>query len=487
MNIRFQPNTLYYGDCLDIMADFPAECIDLICLDPPFNSNAKYHAIFRGSGLSIQPQIKAFDDMWLWDADSEARVRDIKNAIANPARKVIAAFEMCIPRTPMLSYTSYMAQRLFEMHRILKETGSIYLHCDPTASHYLKLVMDAVFGEKNFRNEIVWFYQGTGQPQNAFKRKHDNIFFYAKSKDSFFSDVDSSEPISDFSKSKYTNEDEKGKYKEIRHNDGSIHRQYIRSHQRMRDVWEIPIINAMAKERLGYPTQKPLALYNRFIKASSNPGDIVLDPFAGCGTTIEAARKNNRHAVGIDLLPFALRLINRYRLIPNGIPGMDVDGVPVNYDTARDLAQSDPYKFQDWAISLVDGLASNPQKSGDDGIDGFGMFEHKPTNMDRKAIVVQVTGARGSQLAKYERLQTTIRNTNAAMGILITLDAQTAQSNWRHDLDPVIMGETRYAPIQCFSIEEYYRNGEKYEPPLRLPPLANPWTGKPMQKLLFSE
>ena len=169
MNIRFQPNTLYYGDCLDIMADFPTGCVDLICLDPPFNSKQQYHAIFRGSGLSIQPQIKAFDDMWHWDAESAQRVRDIKNAVANPASKVIAAFEMIIPNSEMLSYTSYMAQRLFEMHRVLKDTGSIYLHCDPTASHYLKLIMDAIFGEKHFRNEIVWGYAGGGVRKKIFQ------------------------------------------------------------------------------------------------------------------------------------------------------------------------------------------------------------------------------------------------------------------------------------------------------------------------------
>ena len=167
------------------------------------------------------------------------------------------------------SYLIYMSVRLLEMHRLLKDTGSIYLHCDPTMSHYLKLVMDAVFGKGNFRNEIIWSYQGTGQPKNAFKRKHDSLFFYAKSKDSFFSDTGSSEPISEFSKSKFTQEDDKGKYKEIRHKDGSVHRQYIRTHQRMRDVWDIPIINAMAKERVGYPTQKPLALLDRILKASS--------------------------------------------------------------------------------------------------------------------------------------------------------------------------------------------------------------------------
>ena len=163
MNIRFAPNTLYYGDCLDIMADFPDSCIDLICLDPPFNSNEKYNKVFKDAGLrNIDPQIKAFDDMWLWDAESAERVRDIKNAVANPASKVIAAFEMMIPNSQMLSYTSYMAQRLFEMHRVLKDTGSIYLHCDPTASHYLKLIMDAIWGEKQFRNEIIWHHPKIG-------------------------------------------------------------------------------------------------------------------------------------------------------------------------------------------------------------------------------------------------------------------------------------------------------------------------------------
>ena len=147
MNIPFKPNSLYYGDCLNIMRDFPDESIDLICLDPPFNSNQKYNAIFkRDSGLNFDVQIKAFDDMWHWNTEAAERVAQFKNAVANPASKVIAAFDLCIPKTPMLSYTSYMAQRLFEMHRILKPTGSIYLHCDPTASHYLKLVMDAVFG-----------------------------------------------------------------------------------------------------------------------------------------------------------------------------------------------------------------------------------------------------------------------------------------------------------------------------------------------------
>ena len=480
MNIRFQPNTLYYGDCLDILADFPAECIDLICLDPPFNSNQKYNNIFKGSGLRTDVQIKAFDDTWEWNPESAKRVERVKNAIANPASKVISAFEMFIPRSKMLSYTSYMAERLFAMHRILKNTGSIYLHCDPYASHYLKVILDAIFGEKNFRNEIIWSYRRWPVKGSDFQRMHDIILRYSKSDTWDWNQI--YEPKAQSTLKVFGNKvvksavDSEGKRIPSETTDEES------KGVPLRDVWDIGIIAPSANERLGYPTQKPLALYERIIEASSNPGDLVLDPFAGCGTTIEAARKNNRNAIGIDILPFALRLINRYRIQANGIDPMPIQGVPVDYATAKTLAASDPYQFQDWAISLIDGLASNPQKSGDEGIDGFGVIHSDA--LERKAIVVQVTGASGSHLAKYERLQTTIRNTNAAMGILITLDAQPA-GRWTHTLEPVVMGQTQYPPIQCFSIQEYYRNRERYEPPLRLPPLANPWTGKPMQKDLF--
>ena len=478
MNIRFTPNTLYYGDCLDIMEDFEDKCIDLICLDPPFNSNEKYNKVFKNSGLLIDPQIKAFDDVWLWDDTSAERVARVKNAVANPASKVIAGFERFIPQSKMLSYTSYMAERLFIMHRILKETGSIYLHCDPYASHYLKLIMDAIFSEENYRNEIVWCYRGGGVPNDAFARKHDILLFYAKGKNNIFNKQ--YVPYSEASKNLV--ESRGGVSIDDKPRD-------LERGASMPDWWvDINSLQTWSPERLSYPTQKPLALYERIIKVSSNPGDLVLDPFAGCGTTIEAAKKNGRDVIGIDILPFALRLINRYRLAPNGITPLPIEGVPVDMDTAHQLAKTDPFKFQDWTISLIDGLASNPQKVGDDGIDGFGMFLNKPDNMDRKAIIVQVTGASGSQKAKFDRLHASIRNENAAMGILITLDTQTAQRNWKHTLDPIRMGETTYAPIQCFSIEEYYRNNERWDRILTLPSLTNPWTGKQIQQeILFDE
>ena len=484
MNIRFAPNTLYYGDCLDIMSGFPDNYIDLICLDPPFNSDEKYNKVFKDSGLRIDPQIKAFDDVWLWDDTSAERVERVKNAVANPASKVIAGFEGFIPRSKMLSYTSYMTERLFMMHRILKETGSIYLHCDPYASHYLKLVMDAIFGEKNFRNEIVWSYRRWPVKGNDFQRMHDIILRYSRGDTWKWNQI--YEPKAKSTLKVFGNKVVKSAYDSKGNRIPSETTDQESKGVPLRDVWDIGIIAPSAKERLGYPTQKPIALYERIIQASSNPDDLVLDPFAGCGTTIEAAKKNGRDVIGIDILPFALRLINRYRLAPNGITQLPIQGVPVDMDTARQLARTAPFKFQDWAISLIDGLASNPQKVGDDGIDGFGMFLNTPDNMDRKAILVQVTGTAGSQKAKFDRLHANIRNENAAMGILITLDAQTAQHNWKHTLDPIRMGETTYASIQCFSVEEYYRNNERWDRILILPPLANPWTGKHMQqKILF--
>ena len=210
----------------------------------------------------------------------------------------------------------------------------------------------------------------------------------------------------------------------------------------------------------------------------------MFDPFCGCGTAIEADRNLNRKAIGIDILPFTLRLVNNERLMPNGLH-MPIMGVPVDVPTAQSLVNEDPFKYQDWAVSLVDGFASNPKKTGDDGIDGYGVIHHKPDNMDRKAILVQVTGSKGQQRAKYDRLQTTVRNYNAAMGVLITQEKQTAQSQWQYNLEPIKMGRTTYAPLQCLSIEEYYQHNKQWQKVLDLPPLANPWTGKLMIASVF--
>ncbi len=487
MILTFAPNTLYYGDCLDVMRDFPDECVDLIYLDPPFNSKRRYNEVFKGSGLSIDPQIKAFDDIWDWNEQSAKRVEELKSAPANPASKVIQGFELCIPRSEMLSYTSYMAQRLFEMRRLLKSTGSIYLHCDPAASHYLKLIMDSLFYQDNFRNEIVWCYEIGARSKSQFGRKHDIILFYSKTKEcKFYSDAVRIKRRKTHMK---VETDSSGMTWQTKKDtkSGKVYRYSTKTGVLCPDWWiGIQQLNYNQKERLGYPTQKPLALLERIVKASSDENDIVLDPFCGCGTTIEAARKLGREAIGIDILPFALHLINKERLRLEGIEPMTIEGIPVDAPTAKSLADEDPFRYQDWAVSLVDGFAANPKKTGDDGIDGYGVIYTKPDNMDRKAILVQVTGAKGQQRAKYDRLQTTVRNYNAAMGVLITQEKQTAQSRWQHNLEPIKMGNSTYSPLQCFSIEEYYQFDRQWQRVLNLPPLANPWTGKFMPSSVFN-
>ena len=373
MNIQFQPNTLYYGDCLDIMVDFPEESVDLICLDPSFNSDRRYNNIFKNAGLKNEAQIKAFDDVWHWDDQSAERVQRLKNAVANPASKVIAGFDGLIPKSKMLSYTSYMAERLFVMHRILKDTGSIYLHCDPYASHYLKLIMDAIFNIDNYLNEIVW-QRTKSHISNQYGRIHDTILFYCKGRQHVWNPIHA-EYKPDYIEKHYKYEDERGLYQPItltgpgatqegesgkswrginpsvvgkgRHwaaprrtswpedIDPPENYESLSVHEKLELLDEKDLIHwpktkngkvprfkrylsisqgrriqdlitdienvGDSTENLHYPTQKPIALYELFIKASSNPDDLVLDPFAGCGTTVEAALVNQRNRHYINL------------------------------------------------------------------------------------------------------------------------------------------------------------------------------------------
>jgi site-specific DNA-methyltransferase (adenine-specific) len=287
-------NTLYTADNLYVLHGMNSGMVDLIYLDPPFNTKRLYSAPVgsRAAGAS-------FKDMWTWkDVDDEFLGT---LAINYPVLAKYITSVGGLHSKAMMAYLTYMGQRMIEMHRVLKDTGSLYLHCDPTASHYLKLLLDEIFGKDNFRNEIVWGYQGTGESKKSFKRKHDTIFFYTKSRAYYFCDADTLEDTSALSKQRYNKQDDVGLYKTIRHKDGRVYKQYYRDKMRMRDVWEIPIVNAAAKERVGYPTQKPLALLHRIIKASSNPGDLVLDPFCGCATTCVAAQQLGRKWIGIDV------------------------------------------------------------------------------------------------------------------------------------------------------------------------------------------
>ena len=286
-------NTLFTGDNLYILGGINSESVDLIYLDPPFNSKRTYSASIgsRAAGSS-------FKDMWTWNDVDEAY---LERAFTDYPYLVqfINAVE-AIHGKPMMAYITYMTQRIIEMHRILKPTGSLYLHCDQTACHYLKIVLDRVFGQANFRNEIIWAYSTSGRAKKFFAKKHDNILLYTKSKSYYWGDY--RVPVSEkYLDSHYRQKDDQGRRCRIRKDAGKVRVYYPEDGMICNDWWEIPYINSQAAERTGYPTQKPLALLRRIVEASSREGDMVLDPFCGCATTCVAAQQLGRRWIGIDI------------------------------------------------------------------------------------------------------------------------------------------------------------------------------------------
>ena len=472
------PNTLYYGDNLDILRQHvPDESVDLIYLDPPFNSNASYNVLFKErSGEESPAQIKAFTDTWEWTQESERTFEH--EIILNPTtppnvKDMISAFRQFIGRNAMMAYLVMMTPRLVELHRVLKPTGSIYLHCDPTAGHYLKLLMDAIFGSMNFRTEVIW--RRTNAKGLAFKgypRNHDTLFYYSKGDDFKWNrpfrpyDPEYVEQFYRFTEpetgrryrlSDLTNPNRdrpnltyewnghmrvwrwtKERMQEA-HDNGLIHYSStgLASQKRYLDemqgnpvdtIWEdVRPVQAQAKERLGYPTQKPQALLERIIEASSNEGDVVLDPFCGCGTAVAAAEKLKRRWIGVDVTHLAVALMkNRLKTGFNIVPGKDYDvvGEPADVGSARALAEQDRYQFQFWAMSLLEAFPREENKRGaDKGIDGVIHFLDGPRNSPRKAVVQVKSGKVSSPLIRD--LKGTVDREKAALGLFITLEDPT--------------------------------------------------------------
>jgi len=317
-------NVIYCGDNLIWLKKFPDKLVDLIYLDPPFFSNKQYEVIFHDG-----QEIRSFEDRW-------------KGGINH--------------------YIGWMRERIFEMHRVLKDTGSFYLHCDWHAGHYLKVMCDEIFNYSNFQNEIVWYYRRWTNISTRFQRMHDTIFFYTKGKKYKFSCL--YQPFSEKTIHREISVDGVTNLKEKR----DIEKGIV-----MHDVWDIPYIHSQSKERLGYPTQKPEALMERIIKASSNKDDLVLDPFCGCGTTIAVAQKLQRKWIGIDVSPSACKLMKN-RVEKNGAMGIEIIGLPVNID---DLKSLEPFEFQNWCIGALGGTV-NSKKVGDMGIDGFTFMLRDP-------------------------------------------------------------------------------------------------------------
>jgi len=511
-------NTLFYGDNLPILREHISdESIDLIYLDPPFNSNRSYNVLFKDeSGIESEAQISAFDDSWHWDKSASLTYHEIIQIAPSNVANMIGSLHGFIGENQMMAYLVMMTARLVELHRVLKPTGSLYLHCDPTASHYLKIILDTIFGPLNFRNEIIWKRTSAHSDSKTCGNTHDILLFCSKSDDLFWNKMYQSYSTK-YIKSHYRYVDKDGRrYRTDNltamglsgggytyewhgvtkvwrlpqnrmlelHDRGRIHYtksgspEFIRYLDEMpgtpiQDVWDdIPPINSQAAERLGYPTQKPLTLLERIIQSSSNPGDIVLDPFAGCGTAVAAAEKLGRRWIGIDITYLAINLV-RYRM-KDMFPGCQfvVVGEPEDIGSARQLAHDNRYQFQWWALSLVDakpagsGLEGKRGKKGKDlGVDGIINFIDDPKGSPQRALVQVKSGHIKS--GDIRDLHGTVDRENAALGVFITLEPPTKDMEkealsagyytselWQKD----------YPKIQILTIEQLL-NGEQVQMP----------------------
>ena len=481
----FKPNTLYYGDNLTVLRDFPPECVDLVYLDPPFNSNRSYNVLFKeAKGTESEAQIQAFEDTWHWGKEGvTAAAYDEVVRRGDDVGRMLQAFVEALGHNDVTAYLTMMAPRLVELRRVLKPAGSLYLHCDPTAGHYLKVLMDAVFGAVNFRNEIAWRRTNAkGLAFRGYPRDHDVLLYYVKG-DSFvwnrpFISHDPSyleqfyrfvetETGRRYRLSDLTNPNRdrpnltyewKGHTRVWRwtkermaeaDRQGIIHysstgfpsqKRYLDEMQgrAVDSVWEdIEPIQAQAKERLGYATQKPEALLERIITASSNPGDVVLDPFCGCGTAVVAAHRLGRRWAGIDITWLAVALM-RNRLattFPGDFPGgVPVDGEPADEAAALALAERDKYQFQFWAVGKLGGTARGGEnrKGRDRGIDGVMAFpEMDPSRPGStpgyEQVIISVKGG-ATGPAHVRELAGTVDREKAAIGVLVVTQVPTPET-----------------------------------------------------------
>ena len=464
-----QKNELFYGDNLDILRKhIPDNSIDLIYLDPPFNSKANYNVLYKEpSGISSRAQITAFEDNWHWTEETQQAFQEIVDIAPANVVEMVSAFRQFIGQNDMMAYLIMMCIRLMELKRVLKDTGSIYLHCDPTASHYLKILMDAIFGKRNFRNEIAWCYRGAGYPKKDFGKRHDIIFRYSKTNNYVFNLDEVREEYAEATK------------KRFKHYIGNIRKGSDFGIQKLNplgkqpdDWWQIQPIAPSAKERLGYPTQKPESLLERIIKASSTEGDIVLDPFCGCGTTISVAQRLKRYWIGIDITHLAINLIksrlkNMYNLEPRD--DYRVIGEPEDLEGAKELALQNRYQFQWWALSLIDARPYGDKKKGaDTGIDGFLFFSDEKDK--HKKVIVQVKSGKVS-VKDIRDLGHVIEREDAQIGVFISLEQPTRNMK----TEALTKGYYRsptwnkdYPRIQILTIEDLLA-GKKPKIPATLP------------------
>lgn len=566
------PNSLYYGDCLEVMRNWSAEQADLIYLDPPFNSNQDYNVLYghdEGKGRTAQRQ--AFTDTWRWDEAAEERVEALKAlGMANPLRDLTEALEKLLGEGGMFAYVTYMAERLYECRRLLKPNGSIYVHCDDTAVHYIKAVLDALFSPQHYRNDVVWRRATAHNDSSRYGRICDHILFYTKS-DSYTwngdkvrtqwseKELERAYPSDDDDgRGRYRTGDLTGAGRRTgesgeawhgydvdsrgRHWGAPIKSDYAKwidkhiisgyldikgTHDRLdaldeagmihhpgeRGVW--PGLKRYAKgspggvkpqslvlspsgftnfnkgsEWVGYDTQKPLALLDKLIRVSTNEGDLVLDPFGGCGTTAVAALQSGRRWAAIDISVEALEVTKRERLSKNGVVDTKIFGIPADVESAGLLAETDALAFERWAVQAIPGMLPNDKQVGDGGLDGMGeVFGGKDViGGDERAkkplVLAQVSASPKPPIGKVREFCRVMNREGAALGIFITVGwkpTSSARAEAR-EMGKVTAGgtTTQYPRLQFWTIRDLYGNKMP-----NLPPLKNPHTGKAVELSLF--
>jgi site-specific DNA-methyltransferase (adenine-specific) len=519
-------NTLFYGDNLPILRDYiHAESVDLVYLDPPFNSSRNYNVLFKDeSGQDSESQIVAFEDTWHWNQAAEATYTELVTEAPAAVSDMIGALRGFVGTNQMMAYLVMMTARLVELHRVLKPTGSMWLHCDTTASHYLKVILDTIFGVQNYRNEVVWKRTSAHNDPQKFGRIHDVLLYYAKNEqhvvfNPIYRPYDQSYLESEF------RQDDQGRWYKVENLTAPSHgresgrfefhgrtpgasRMWRFNKEEMERLWEagrikkdsdgrsllrglieylddkkgmtvqdwwddILRVGNTAQERLGYPTQKPLALLERIINASSNPGDVVLDPFCGCGTTIAAAQKLGRKWIGINITHLSIAL-QKYRL-EQMFPGIQfkIIGEPEDIGAAHQLASEDRYQFQWWALSLVRARplggetgSKTGKKGSDKGIDGVITFIDD-TSGKPKRVLIQVKSGHVKS-GDIRDLVGTVQREQAAIGVFITLEPaskeMTKEAVTAGYYDSPGWGQT-YPKVQILTIADLLRDATIKMPP----------------------
>ncbi|MBM4301461.1 MAG: site-specific DNA-methyltransferase [Deltaproteobacteria bacterium] len=504
-------NQLYFSDNLEVLRrHIPMDSVDLIYLDPPFNSNATYNMLFKEpSGEQSAAQIGAFDDTWKWGPQAEEAFDEAVMAGPPDLAELLKALRQVLRRSNMLAYLSMMAVRLVEMHRVLKSTGSLFLHCDPTASHYIKLILDNIFSPKNFRNEIIWERsQPKGHATTRFSRAHDTIFYYSKSEklvfnpqftehdpgylEKFYRHVEP-ETLRRYTLDNLTNPNKErpNLTYEFPPDSGTVrvwrwtrermlqawaegrvvipeggvarYKRYLDEMQGtlVKDIWyDIEHLHGSSKEHMGYQTQKPEALLERIIRAASHEGDVVLDPFCGCGTAVAVAERLQRRWIGIDVTYLAIDLVRKRLEDSFGSERAEYEeiGIPRDVPSAERLFKIDPFQFECWALATVGARSARDKRGADRGIDGV-MNLRDEYSGEYKKIILQVKGGQGS-VSQVRDLKGVLEREKAEIGVFLTLRKPTRQMREEADeAGPFIdqgFPEKRFPRLQILTLEEIF-------------------------------